>query len=239
MSAANSKRLISATEALIVGLLSSFTTIASDYAWWEKPYVGADAQIRRMDFKGGYGDNLLQHISWQGNVYIGLKFNNSVGLEAGYESTVTRTRSATLRTGDIAAGTPIMTSCSPAVFRSKAKIKGPHVELVGFYSPNEQYPLQFLGTVGASFIKGTFERQTLELSNEYQCMVRTLSAHKVVLRLSGGLKYMFNEHFGARATIGWINTGKMVIFADDTIMPSPEMKPKNSTVYGLGVLWAF
>ena len=83
-----------------IGLLVSVATIALSTTsaalamtneWWDgnKPYVGFDAQVRRMSFKGGFGNNLLQHHSPQGNLYAGVKFNEYVGVEAGYETTTT------------------------------------------------------------------------------------------------------------------------------------------------------
>jgi len=223
----------------VITLVISFTATARE--WWENFYVGADAQARRMDFKGGFGDNLLQHNAPQGNIYAGLKFNDCVGIELGYEATNTRSRMVTLTTGDIAAGAPITAMASPAIFKSKFKIKGPHVDLVGFYSLYENPLIQVFGSIGLSAMKGTAERQTLEISNMPMSMVRTLSEHKTVLRLMGGAQYMFDEHWGLRGSIGWVDTGKMVIFANDGMSGAtiPEIKPKGSTIYGLGMLWIF
>lgn len=235
-----------------IGLLVSVATIALSTTsaafamtneWWDgnKPYVGLDAQVRRMDFKGGFGDNLLQHHSPQGNLYAGVKFNEYVGVEAGYETTSTRTRTSTLTTGDVAAGVPISPLVSPTIFKSKMKIKGPHLDLVGFYSFGRDIPVQLLGSVGVSFFKGTVERQTLQMGDPpVPGRIRTLSEHKAVLRLMGGLQYMWNCHLGARATLGLVKTGKLVIFSNDGAAgTAPEIKPKDSTVYGLGMFWVF
>lgn len=216
-------------------------TLDFDIGQW-KPYVGVDAQVRRMDFRGGFGDNLFQHHSPQGNLYAGVKFNEVWGAEFGYEVTSTRTRVATLTTGDMSAGIVIPPAGSPMVYKSKAQIRGPHVDWTGRYSFYEGSPVQLIGSIGASFFKGTFQRRTLQAGQLPSSTVRTLHQHKILLRLSGGLQYMLGEHFGMRATIAWVNTCKMVIFAKDGIMtnrPPPEIKPKNTTVYGLGVLWAF
>lgn len=238
------KKISSLVSVATITLLANSTTAAITNGWWEgyRPYVGVDAQVRRMDFKGGYGDNLLQHHSPQGNLYAGVKFNDWVGVEAGYESTTTRTRDVTLLTGDLAAGAPVSANASPTVFKSKIKIKGPHVDLVGFYSFGENIPVQLLGSVGMSFFKGTVERKTLQMGNPpTPGSNRTLSEHKAVLRLMGGLQYMWNYNLGARATVGLVKTGKLVIFANDGIpgVFLPEIKPKDSAVYGLGIFWSF
>lgn len=226
----------------MITLLTNATSNASNQ-WWQdyRPYVGADAQVRRMDFKGGYGDNLLQHHSPQGNVYGGIRFNECIGIEAGYESTITRTREVTLHTGDIAAGAPIPAGMSPAVFKSKMKIKGPHVDLVGFYSFREDVPVQLIGSVGVSFFKGTVQRIGVSMGNPPQPgRIRALSKRKPILRLMGGLEYKWNCHLGARATIGLVKTSKLVIFSNDGLAgAAPEIKPKDSTVYGLGLFWIF
>jgi hypothetical protein len=233
--------LVSGTMLLLV---TNSASAAITNGLWEgyKPYVGVDAAVRRMDFKGGYGDNLLQHHSPQGNIYAGVKFNDSVGVEAGYEATTTRTRASTLTTGDIGAGTLITAATSPIVFKSKAKIKGPHIDLVGFYSFAANLPVQLLGSVGVSLLKGTYERKTIQMGNPpIQGRNRTLSDHKAVLRLMGGIQYMWDCNLGARATVGLVKTGKMIIYANDGIASAaiPAIKPKDSTVYGLGMFWVF
>ncbi|HXH55017.1 MAG TPA: hypothetical protein VNK03_04665 [Gammaproteobacteria bacterium] len=227
----------------IVSLLTGATSGAMGNQWWKdyKPYIGFDAQVRRMDFKGGFGDNLLQHHSPQGNVYAGIKLNDRIAIEAGYESTITRTRDVTLHTGDVAAGSPVVAGMSPSVFKSKMKIKGSHVDLVGFYSFREDLPVQLIGSVGVSFFKGTVQRKGVAMSTPaIPGRIRTLSARKPVLRLMGGLEYKWNCHLGARATIGLVKTSKLVIFSNDGLTgTAPEIKPKDSTVYGLGVFWLF
>lgn len=240
----NTKQRLTVSIAMVSLLASS--TSGAHTGWWQgyKPYVGIDAQVRRMDFKGGFGDNLLQHHSPQGNVYAGLKFNDCIAVEAGYETTRTRTRDATLYTGEIAAGAPIGSgpTASPAVFKSTIKIKGPHVDLVGFYSFREDLPVQLLGSVGVSFFKGTAERRGISMGNPPTAgRVRTLSEHKAVLRLMAGLEYKWDCHLGARATVGLVKTGKLVIYSNDGIPGTftPEIKPKDSTVYGLGIFWIF
>ncbi|HRA43191.1 MAG TPA: hypothetical protein PLV31_05875 [Gammaproteobacteria bacterium] len=235
-----------AVSVAMITLLTSSSSGAMSYGWFEgyRPYVGADTQVRRMDFKGGFGDNLLKHHSPQGNLYAGIKLNDSVAIEAGYEATKTRTRDVTLTTGDIAAGVPIGAgpTGSPAIFKSRMKIQGPHVDLVGFYSFREGLPVQLIGSVGVSFFKGTVERRGIAMGVPPTAgRVRTLSQRKAVLRLMGGLEYKWDCNLGARATIGLVKTGKLVIFSNDQIAGSfkPAIKPKESTVYGLGMFWIF
>lgn len=207
------------------------------------PYIGADIQERRMDFKGGFGDNLLYRTAPQGNFYAGFRFNDYMGLEAGYESTKTRSRTVTLTAGEIAAGAPILPAGSPAIFRSKIKIHGPHVDLVGFLPICEVCcPFDILGSIGIARLKAEAERTTVAMGPLAQPgTTRTLSTSKTVWRFAAGLQYNWTDHLGLRATINWVDTGKLVLSATDNIAGRvvPEIKPKVSTVYGFGALWQF
>jgi len=213
-------------------------------SWCFNPYVGMDAQIRHMDFKRGWGNNLFNHNLAQGNLYVGTKFCPNVGVELGYEASITRARTVTLTTGELlSAGAPIPAILSPAVFRTRARLRGPHADLVGFYRFCDDYPLEVIGSIGVSLLKATFERRVLKLHDMplKSSVVRTFSRHKVVLRLMGGLQYMLGDNLGARATIGWVNTHKLVIPPSDGL-PNPtfaKIKPKNSTIAGLGLFWIF
>src|ERR1043165_1911699 len=82
-------------------------------------YIGLDGQLRRMRFKEGFGDNLLKKSYPQGNVYAGIKLSDHTGIEFGYESTVERSCTATLESGQCAAGLAIPQQASPAVFKTK------------------------------------------------------------------------------------------------------------------------
>ncbi len=219
-------------------LASSAAVAHSGIDWKYRPYIGADAQVRRMDFKGGFGDNLMQHHSPQGNVYGGVKLTSSLGIEVGYEGATTRTRTMTLGTGDLVMGIPLAAGNAPAVYKTKAKIKGPHIDLAGFYSFYEGSP-QLIGSIGVANLKATILRRTLLVNGVQMNTMRALSERKSVLRLMGGLQIMKNEHWGFRGTVGWVNTNKLVVYTNDGRTTYPEVKPKNSTIFGLGTFWLF
>lgn len=222
--------------------LVTFHSTASAWAWRFDPYAGADMQWRRTDYKGGFGDNIFAHTYPQANGYVGLKFCDDLALEAGYEAGESKTRQATLTTGDIAAGTPITSAFSPTVFKSTAKFQGPHLDLVGYYSPCPESDLKVIGSIGAARIKGTFERRTIQIAGNISMnTVRTLNVQKTVLRLGGGLQYMLDCHWGIRGMVGWENLSNMVANANDGAAGQfiPEVKPKNSVNYSIGILWAY
>lgn len=236
------KLILSSTAAL--GLTACPLTLAKLNVCLEVfPYVGLDAQERHMSFEEGYGDNLLYHTAPQGNTYVGLRVEEHFAIEAGYEATVTRSRERTLGAGELAAGQPVPATSSPAVFKSKLTIKGPHLDLLGLY-PLYNYkgaPIEILGSIGVAFLKATSERQTISLGNTSSSMVRTLNGRKAVLRTAIGLQYKFCDQLGVRATVGWVNTSKLTISANDNIrgMYLPEIKPKKTTFCGLGLVWTF
>lgn len=226
---------------IVVGVLASVIGINSVAAsgWDIQPYVGLDAQVRHMSFKQGFGDNMFKHYSPQGNVYGGLKFSRYVGLEMGYEFTQTRSRDSKLSAGDVSLGSKvedIMEACS---FHSKAKLKGPHMDVVGFYTFDNRYPLQLIGSVGVSVLTATFERQTVQVASQATNTVRKIERTKAVARLGGGIQHMFTKNIGARLTVNWINTARAKAYSNDLISPAATIKPKNSTVFGLGMLWKF
>jgi len=206
-----------------------------------KSYVGADAQVRRMNFKGGYGDNSLHHTSRQGNIYAGLLLDERNALEAGFEATTTRTRTATISDEEMITGTVIPQTLLPAIFTSKAKVKGPYIQLIHHYSIREGYPIKLIGGVGISVFKATSERQTITVAGmSVGGKTRKLSTHKSVVRLTGGLQYDLSKKSFARLTVGWVNTSRMVIQAKDDIGGKrPEVKLKNSLICGLGFGWVF
>jgi hypothetical protein len=206
-------------------------------------YIGADAQLRDMRFKNGFGDNLLKKKSPQGNVYVGIMLNDYSAFEIGYESTMERACTATLQSGECSAGVIVPPAISPATFRTKSRIKGAHFNLVGFYPLENWNNFKLLGGIGVSSLKGTVERKTIEYSSMKirPGTVRTMKKHKATLRFMGGLQYEADCGLGFRTTVSLIRTGKLVIKKDDD-HPSvyvPMIKPKDSIVYGVGTFWAF
>jgi hypothetical protein len=213
-------------------MLSASTVKADDYLEKMKAgpleglYIGVSFQAHCMDFKGNFGNNIAPNM----NAYVGLKVAESLGIEGGYETANIST--SILKSGHTAVVNnghpgPRTITRFPGIFKSTAKLRGPYLEAVGFFAPYEESSIKLMGGFGISSIRGTFEHQILQLSglNKYSGGNK-LSQRKSVLRLVGGLQYMFDDHFGARATVRWVNTAKIATFA-------------NTTSYGFGVVWAF
>jgi len=205
------------------------------------PYVGFDVQERRMAFKEGFGDNLLHRTSPQGNIYAGILLNEHVGVEAGYEATRTRSRTATLVAGELSGGVPIPVGMSPATFRSNIKIQGPHLGLVAYLPICEICcPFEWYGYIGAARFKATAERSTLAFGPAgTPGLTRKLSARKTIVRAALGIQYKWTERVSLRGTVAWAGTRRIIIHANDTLNNPPEFKPMVSVAYGLGALWNF
>lgn len=239
-------RLLNKSLLFALSLLFASFANAFEWQWQYTPYLGLDAQWRRASFKTGFGDNLFAHIYPQMNGYIGMRLHENIGIEIGYEAARARTRITTLTTGDSAAGTPVPAILSPMVFRGKGKLKGPHLDLVGFYAPGDPC-VELVGSVGVAYLTGRFERHTIQVRNTFPLdRSRTLQERKAVLRLGAGLQYRFWECLSIRGMLGWENTTHMIIFEKAGSSPEPirslfvpEIKLRNSTTYSLGLVWSF
>lgn len=237
---------------LICFLLLSLTMVvhssADSCAYEDKnrclfPYFGVDGRAQFVKFRNGYGNNTLKHNSTQGNIYLGLRINDYFAIESGYESTVSRSRTVTLFAGDMAAGTPMIEMVCPAVFKSKFKIEGAHLNLVGLL-PIYNYccqPIELLASVGTAFLKGTSKRETISVAGMFRGVDRTMVGARTVLRATLGLQYLPGDHVGLRGTACLLDTSKLIVSANDG-MPGlyhPEIKPKRIVSYGLGVFYEF
>lgn len=206
---------------------------------FSKPYVGFDIQERQMKYKKDFGANMLKDTSPQGNLYVGVKLKDSLALELGFEAARTKSRTVTLYAGDVAAGMTISAAMSPYIVKSMAKVRGPHVDLVGFYGFEADPAFKLLGSVGVGVFRGYYERNVLQMGpTATPGIVRTLSKNKAITRLIGGMQYMLGEHIGTRLTAGWVNTTRVSAQSNDG-MRTLFFKPRNTVSYGMGMFWVF
>lgn len=205
------------------------------------PYIGFDIQKRKMAYRDGFGDNLLSKNSTQNNLYAGLRFLNWLAIEAGYESGHSKDRFVILPLGAIVAGTQLTAPVSPAEFLGRFKITSRHINLVGFCPLAENIPIEAFLSVGISNIRGRFERHTVMVNNIRRTRVRVFFAQKDILRVAGGVQYWINDYMALRTSVAWSKTGKIRAMANDGIFSviPPSVKPKNTTVLGVGLLLAF
>lgn len=207
-----------------------------------EPYIGVDAQIRHMDYNKRYGRNIFQDDLPQGNIYVGLKLNNYMALEGGFETTLGKSRTTSLTSGTNYLGTFL--DDPPQIIVSRVRIKGPHFDLVGIYDICGEYRLQLIGAVGIAYLKTIQESWIVADSLgpiDSETGRRTFRKRKSVLRLTTGLQHMINNCTGVRAIIGWENTRKLGDLGApiENSISILRVQLKDSINYGAGVFVMF
>lgn len=240
----NKATLLAASGALVAGLSLSTAAVASIMDWDLVPYVGADAQWRRMDYKKDFGQNLTKKNYKQGNLYAGLKFNEYVGVEAGYESTGTIKRNATVIATNMFGTTfPGAIAGQSLEWNTRSKISGFHGNLIGFLPISDDYCLKLFGSVGIAQLKAR-TRATATTLNGIPLIpniVLNFTKRKWVPRLSLGLQHMFYEQFGLRATATWENTARLKMSSRDQSGGTRiySAYSRDSVTLGVGLFYNF
>ncbi len=203
-------------------------------------YAGAEVQLRKMKFKGGYGDNSLPSVAREENLFLGFVVNDNLSLEVGFSKDDMKTRRSAMKTGDVVNGAAIVATLSPIIFESRVRIKGPYLSLMHHCSIDGT-PFTFLNGLGVSFLKATSERRTVSSAGYPGTTERKLLEHKIVLRLTSGAQYDINENVFARGTLGWVNTRRVVIAVHNGLPNriKPKVKPKDSLILGIGLGYSF
>ncbi len=206
------------------------------------PYLGADAEIRHMDFQKGYGGNNIKHSLPQGNLYAGLRFNEYVAVEAGYEATKRKTTSSTDGAGVVSFGL-LIPALTTLQYNTVAQAKAFHANLVGTLPICELYRLDLIGSIGIARLKTKIVRTLVAVDgipfpvNDPDAVDKFVK-RKSILRLGAGLQHMINCNWGLRAMLKWENTNKLKLISQ-THPLDLSVKPKNSFIYSLGVFYNF
>ena len=224
-------------------LTSSIATATVELPF--KSYVGADAQIRHMNFEKGYGQNLFKHDITQGNVFFGVSLTENFRVEAGYEANPGKTRTSYIGIGDVSAGVPVTQIANEEM--STTRINGPHISLAAVFPLKTIPELKLFGSIGVAHLKMNLVRNTSffieddgtryasSLFPQYGSPVRTFLQTKNILKLNLGFEYDLSKDWGVRALAGWENTKKFNIPSLETGTDDSRIKPKNSMLYSLGV----
>lgn len=199
------------------------------------PYIGADAKWNQMKFKNNAGGNQLAKNYPQGNLFAGIKFNECVGFEAGYESTTQKTRSSVtpFEANFFGDTSP---SIDPLNAKSKTKISGFNANLVGFYPIMEDRSVSLLGSIGLAQLK-LRNRVTYTFGGDPEVFNLNFAKRKIVPRATLGIQSMLNECIGVRALLTWERTSAFKkVYAKNSIL---NITPKDSQSIGLGVFYSF
>jgi len=210
--------------------------------WGLTPYVGADVQSRHMNWGKGLGDNLFAHDAMQGNVYVGVKFNEYFGVEGGYESTDKKDRNAKLSSGDINAGIPVASvPFATLQYITTSRISGHHISVTASAPISDEYRLKVLGIVGIASLKASLFRHTTSFvagGIPLPSPDVIFSKRKNLLRLGAGLEHMITETWGVRASLIWENTNRLKV-SGVSRSASPTVQAKNSLLYSAGAFFNF
>lgn len=240
-------------------------TLASGCDFCLEPYVGVDAQMRKMHFQKHFGGNLLRHKYPQANFFGGVKFNEYLGIEGGYEVSKKQHTTKIPNQTDIIFGVrlrpvdPLVTNVQD-LERASSKIYGWNLNLVGLLPiPCIEDCTQLLGSVGLAHLKlrvnsaftsiGSVDLTPFGLGDlnnlltNSQAFSTRFRKTKTVLRLSGGLQHKIIDCLGIRALVSWEKTSKLHTqgknFPVDPTDILGVVKPKNSLQYSLGIFIPF
>lgn len=255
------KRALALTLFSTASIISTYASAGLDICL--DAYAGVDAQIRRMHFQKNFGGNVLQHRYPQANVFAGVKFNDYVGIEAGYEFTKKQRSTRTHRVGEVVFGElippndPIFLSVTHTS-RASSKLNGANVNLVMFLPFCEQYNTQFIGSMGMAYLKSRVRNifTTTSVSAEFDdagdligtttvadAVTHDYKKRKYVPRISAGLQHITDCCVGIRLLATWENTAKLKNHGKDALTgtrhPDDISKPDKSWQIGLGVFTPF
>jgi hypothetical protein len=201
-------------------------------------YSGFDVQMRNMGFKKGYGDNTFEKQYPQGNLFVGLMFNEFFGLELGYEKTLNKSRHTSFAGGDVLLGN-VAPAGTSGKFQSKGQIFGPNFNIVGIYQLCQEYPIEIFGSVGAAFLTAKFDRNLVEFMGRSVSSLRTFDREKTVWRVGAGIQYLLAGCLGFRANVGWENTSQISLYTREVLANPPQIKLQDSLLFGLGLFYIF
>lgn len=206
------------------------------------PYIGADVQVRHMPFKLNYGHNQFEKTVLGSDLYAGLRITPNFGIEIGYDKAPKQSRETSLQAGSIfTSNKTVPTDISPLIVKTKERLSGPYLGLMGFYPITETLPLELVGSAGISFLKLRLERE-VTCGGPYAFYVqRAYSSHKNVPRIGGGIQYGLTEKLTSRAMVHFTQTSKLKACSVEGLCSAfmDEVKPKDTIHVGLGLNWEF
>lgn len=225
-------------------------------------YAGSELNIRRMRFKKNFGNKIFKDPFYKElNVFIGRKINKYLGLEVGYELSNTKVQSKNIQNGSFLFGCKLIDTCPgfdsiTNTIRSRSKIEGFNISLMGLLPIAHEEKLNLIGSIGLCHLKSntTFTLTEVgetnivlsdELNIPVQRIARTESKYKdniVTIKASTGVQYLTTRNFGIRGLVTWENTHKIKIQGVDrkTLQKSNDRaKFKDSITYRIGFFIPF
>lgn len=209
-------------------------------------YVGLDILKTNYATQDRYGSNVFAKAPIAFNAFVGYKLPRNFFVEAGYERTKSKNRTARIGEGDYYPGGTI--PYDPGryeIYKTKLKLEYPYLGF-GFNC----YPFQnftntyFSALFGFSVTKANGELNYIDddlpglpapaiIAAEY----RTFKKNKIMPMFKVGINHNFSEKFGVRFTGTWhklttfkIKSAEGPIFA--------QLRFKNGYAFGLGLFYS-
>lgn len=225
----------------VSALLLSFSVAASNLntQFYLVPYLGVGAEWRHMEFKKDYGKNVTKSNYPQGNIYAGVKLNENLAFEAGYEQSTTLKRNTTLPGVTTVFGISLPAILGVNQYNIKTKIHGFHVNAVGFLPISKKYRLELIGSVGVARSKVKMSLDIPIFDSRPDTNHRDFSKSKWIPKIGVGLQHMLTSQFGIRGMVNWEGTSR---FKDVKVVNVPSTyraRLKDSFGLGLSIFYNF
>ncbi len=178
---------------IIAGALAVAGSAVADFGDIN-PYIGADLQLTKMKARAPF-DTLLAKSFPGANLYVGTKFHENFGVEAGYNWSKSQDRTA-----DIAANFDGGANADLPGSKTKLRRNSAFFDVVGFLPVMDC--VELIGSVGYGYVMPKLSIQTADGTAVAGYDLKNQS----VLRVGLGASYMVTDMVGLRAKLGFENT---------------------------------
>lgn len=206
------------------------------------PYVGVDYQFRETPMHDDLGDNIFDSQFQQGQLYIGVRFLEHLGIEFSYSKTNIKNRHVQLGLNDVALGYLLAPGVPQETHLSQAEYKTYTANVVGFYLLpfDPTCRTELVGSVGISRIQPKLIDELTHMNNLPLAIPSkfTFEKRRTVLRLMGGVQYKITPNMGIRGSFTFEDTSQ---FHDQKPVEAPnsnrKISLKGSFLFGLGIFF--
>lgn len=161
-----------------LALLSASMAHAAESEWYFKPYIGADYRFTdygKEDLGGGLTtDDAFDSSLHGGNIHIGARLHENLGLELGYYKTDKGSK-------DLGGG-----------FTTEVDVEGITLDALGYVPLQDHFEL--IGLIGVSYTQADLELTGFGLTGDEE---------EWQVRAGGGAQYWFTPHFNARGLVNY------------------------------------
>lgn len=207
------------------------------------PYVGLNAQMRRLTFMKPYGDQDFARKIKQGEVIAGLKLNPYFGLEFGYLKSIRADKNRTQAFPELLFGLPTLLRAGElTVATTHTRIESANLSFVAYLPINEDFNL--LGSVGLARMHiGLDYIPTADEVGPYDADLiaeesLSFAKSKYIPTAKLGAEYMITKSVGLKALVGWDGTKRFNLLKPKQVSEA-RVSLKDSYNVGLGLTYYF